>query len=280
MARSTRPGGHPEVPTVASPVPLVSVVVPAFNEADRIVESLRAITEYARTTPLALELIVVDDGSTDATASVADAHMPLLSNVRGRVLRYAHNRGKGYAVRYGLMEARAPFAVFSDADLSTPIDELPRLLDDIMTGQADLTFGSRALDRSLIGVHQPRRRELAGRAFNVALRLATGLPFHDTQCGFKAFRMSVCRPLIEAGTIDGFGFDIELLYEAHRAGLRLLEIPVRWDHRDGSKVHCLRDGLGMLRDILTVRKRGAAGVYDEGIHLAGAAANRDRLQIT
>jgi hypothetical protein len=106
------------------------------------------------------------------------------------------------------------------------------------------------------------------------LRLATGLPFRDTQCGFKAFRMSVCRPLIEAGTIDGFGFDIELLYEAYRAGVPLREIPVRWNHCDGSKVSFLRDGSRMLVDVVTVRKRGAKGHYDRGIHLAGIAARR------
>ena len=257
--------------------PSVTIVIPAYNEAARIGQSLRAIGEYARVSPMHLELIVVDDGSTDETAIVAERNLPQSTNVQSRVLRYAPNRGKGYAVRFGLLAARAPFALFSDADLSTPIDEMPKLLGDLVNGQADVTFGSRALDRSLIGVHQPARRELGGRAFNLVLRLATGLPFLDTQCGFKAFRMSVCRPLVEAGTIDGFGFDIELLYEAHHAGLRMREIPVRWDHRDGSKVNFLRDGSRMLRDVLTVRRRGAVGFYDRGIHLAGVAARRDRV---
>jgi glycosyltransferase involved in cell wall biosynthesis len=259
--------------------PSISIVIPAFNEAGRIGGSLRSIADFARRVATRLELIVVDDGSSDDTASIANAHLPRLRHVEGRVLRYSQNRGKGYAVRYGLLAARAPYAVFTDADLSTPIEELPRLVRAISAGEADLTFGSRALNRSLIGVHQPRRRELAGRAFNVALRLATGLPFRDTQCGFKAFRMSVCRPLIEAGTIDGFGFDIELLYEAHRAGLRLQEIPVRWNHREGSKVNCLRDGLGMLGDIVAVRRRGAAGAYDQGIRLASTAARENLVRV-
>lgn len=257
--------------------PSVSIVIPAYNEAQRIGGSLRAIAEYARVTSEQLEVIVVDDGSMDDTSLVAERNLPQTPNVQARVLRYAPNRGKGHAVRHGLLAARAPYALFSDADLSTPISEMPKLLKELVDGGADLTFGSRALDRRLIGVHQPRRRELGGRAFNLVLRLATGLPFWDTQCGFKAFRMSVCRPLVEAGTIDGFGFDIELLYEAHRAGLRLREIPVRWDHRDGSKVNFLRDGSRMLRDVLTVRKRGARGFYDEGIHRAGAAARHDRV---
>jgi dolichyl-phosphate beta-glucosyltransferase len=261
---------------MASARPCVSIVIPAYNEAQRIGRSLRAIAEYARVTSDHLEVIVVDDGSTDDTANVAERSFPPTPNVQLRVLRYAPNLGKGHAVRYGLQAAQAPYALFSDADLSTPISELPKLLKILVDGDADVTFGSRALDRGLIGVHQPRRRELGGRVFNFVLRLATGLPFWDTQCGFKAFRMSVCRPLVEAGTIDGFGFDIELLYEAHRAGLRMREIAVRWDHCDGSKVNFLRDGSRMLRDVLTVRKRGARGFYDEGIHLADAAARRDR----
>jgi len=258
-------------------VPSLSVVIPAFNEQARIGESLRIIGEYARNSGTALELIVVDDGSTDETAAVAERSLPKAANVKARVLRYSQNRGKGYAVRFGLLAARAPIAVFTDADLSTPIGELPALLADIVKGDADLTFGSRALDRRLIGAHQPMRRELGGRAFNLVLRLVTGLPFWDTQCGFKAFRMSVCRPLIQAGTIDGFGFDIELLFEAHRAGLRLREIPVRWDHRDGSKVRFVRDGSQMLRDVLNVRRRGARGLYDQGVDTAGLATQQDRL---
>jgi glycosyltransferase involved in cell wall biosynthesis len=258
-------------------VPSVSLVIPAYNEAARIGQSLRAVGEYARTTGATLDLIVVDDGSTDETAAVATRHLPNVAGVEARVLRYAHNRGKGYAVRFGLLAARAPVAIFSDADLSTPLSEMPTLLTDVLSGDADLTFGSRALDRSLIGARQPMIRELGGRAFNLVLRLATGLPFLDTQCGFKAFRMNVCRPLIEAGTIDGFGFDIELLYEAHRAGLRLREVPVRWDHRDGSKVNFLRDGSRMLRDIANIRTRSLGGLYDPGIQLASLAAQQDRL---
>ena len=151
------------------------------------------------------------------------------------------------------------------------MSELGKLLDGLVDGNADLTFGSRALDRSLIGVHQPRRRELGGRAFNLVLRLATGLPFWDTQCGFKAFRMSVCRPLVEAGTIDGFGFDIELLYEAHRAGLRMSEIAVRWDHCEGSKVNFLRDGSGCFTMCDRAKTR-RPWILRRGIHLAGVAS--------
>lgn len=261
---------------MAYPAPSVSIVIPAFNESQRIAQSLRAIAADVPFNHSAIELLIVDDGSSDDTAPVAERELATLPTLRARILRYAHNRGKGYAVRHGLLNACAPIAVFSDADLSTPIRELEKLVQPIVQDNVDVTFGSRALDRAMIGVRQPWFRELGGRAFNHVLRIATGLPFRDTQCGFKAFRMSVCRPLIEAGSIDGFGFDIELLYEASRAGLRMREVPVRWDHRDGSKVNFLRDGVRMLRDVLTVRKRGAAGYYDPSIEFAYQAAHRDR----
>jgi glycosyltransferase involved in cell wall biosynthesis len=251
--------------------PTILALIPGYQEGPRIA----AVVEATR---VHLPVIVVDDGSTDGTATVAERVLSQGAHIESRVIRYVQNRGKGYAVRVGLLAARAPIAFFTDADLSTPITEVPALLADIVNGDADLTFGSRALDRSLIGVHQPLRRELGGRVFNLVLRLATGLRFWDTQCGFKAFRMSVCRPLIEAGTIDGFGFDVELLYEAQRAGLRLREVPVRWNHSEGSKVDFLRDGSRMLRDVLSVRTRGASGLYDQGIREAGLAAAQDELK--
>jgi dolichyl-phosphate beta-glucosyltransferase len=256
--------------------PALSIVVPAYNEGARIAGSLRAIDAYARTFTIPLELIVVDDGSTDDTAAIVQRNLPMAPNVTAVVLQYGANRGKGFAVRHGLLHARAPIALFTDADLSTPLSEISGLVAPIDRDEADVTFGSRALNRALIGVRQPRWRELGGRAFNVALRAATGLPFVDTQCGCKAFRMSVCRPLLESANIDGFGFDVELLYGAHRASLRLREIPVRWDHREGSKVRFVRDGSRMLRDILAVRLRGLRGFYDSGIRRAGAASRLER----
>jgi hypothetical protein len=164
-----------------------------------------------------------------------------------------------------LLAARGEVALFSDADLSTPITEAPKLFEPILNNESDVTFGSRALDRSLIGVHQSWRREQGGRVFNLAVRLATGLPFWDTQCGFKAFNMSVCRPLVEAATVDRFGFDVELLYLAHRAGLRLREVPVRWDHNEGSKISLFSDSLKMLGEVGLIRQQARRGVYDAAI---------------
>jgi glycosyltransferase involved in cell wall biosynthesis len=172
-----------------------------------------------------------------------------------RLLEHSPNRGKGAAVRQGLLAATNPIGLFSDADLSTPIEEAPKLIEPIAAGELDVAFGSRALDRSLIGNRQPWRREQGGRVFNLIVRLATGLPYWDTQCGFKAFRLEVFRPILEAAETQGFGFDVELLYLARKAHLRMREIPVRWNHYEGSKVDVARDSVRMLREVAALRKR-------------------------
>ena len=252
--------------------PRLTVVVPAFNEAARLGRGLRKILDYLNRHERNAELIVVDDGSDDETKSVAEASLADSGGVDARVIRYEQNRGKGHAVRTGLLAARAEIALFSDADLSTPITETPKLVDPIRQGSCDLAFGSRALDRRLIGVHQPWRREQGGRVFNLIVRLATGLPFWDTQCGFKSFRLSVCRPLIEAAQIDRFGFDVELIYLAYLARLRLREIPVRWDHDPASKVAVLRDSFRMVDEVRRIRSEVDRGIYSEAISAARTAA--------
>ena len=243
----------------------LSVVIPAYNEAVRLGKTLSAVVDYLRQSSPDAEVIVVDDGSTDHTAALAREVFQDAGTLRTSVISYKSNLGKGRAVRLGLLAARGDVALFSDADLSTPITEAPKLVDPIASGQFDVTFGSRALDRQLIGVHQPWRREQGGRVFNLAVRLATGLPFWDTQCGFKAFRMSVCRPRVEAATVDRFGFDVELLYLAFRAGLRLKEVPVRWDHNEGSKISLMSDSFRMLSEVGLIRQQARRGVYDSAI---------------
>jgi dolichyl-phosphate beta-glucosyltransferase len=256
--------------------PRLSIVVPAYNEAARLGRSLQEIMRYLNDTRQPSEVIVVDDGSTDETAEIARRELQDSGAVSTRVIRYEENRGKGYAVRLGLLEAEANIAVFSDADLSTPITETPKLVDPLRSGEVDLTFGSRALDRRLIGVHQPWRREQGGRVFNLIVRMATGLPFWDTQCGFKAFRMSVCRPLIEAAQIDRFGFDVELIYLAQLARLRLQEIPVRWNHTAGGPLDVSatysRDSVRMINEVRRIRRAAAAGEYSEAISAARTTA--------
>ena len=243
----------------------LSIVIPAYNEADRLGNTLGGVVDYMQRNYPHGEVIVVDDGSSDDTAALARRSLANSGTLRTSVISYKSNLGKGRAVRLGLLAARGEIALFSDADLSTPISEAPKLIDPIRNNESDVTFGSRALDRKLIGVHQPWRREQGGRVFNLAVRLATGLPFWDTQCGFKAFNMSLCRPLVEAATVDRFGFDVELLYLAYRAGLRLREVPVRWDHNEGSKISLLSDSFRMLSEVGLIRQQARRGVYDGAI---------------
>ncbi|HEX7175153.1 MAG TPA: dolichyl-phosphate beta-glucosyltransferase [Pyrinomonadaceae bacterium] len=256
---------------------LLSVVIPAYNEAPRLGRTLDQVLAYLNEQQYESELIVVDDGSRDETVAVAEGRFEgaARGRVATRVIRVEPNRGKGNAVRTGLLAARGRVALFSDADLSTPITEAPKLTGPIRSGQYDIVFGSRALDRSLIGVHQPWQREQSGRVFNLLMRLVTGLPFWDTQCGFKAFRMDVCRAVVEGAVIDRFGFDVELLYIAHRSGVRLLERAVRWDDAAGSKVS-FRSGLQGFDELRQLRRNSRRGVYDEAMARARERAERVR----
>jgi dolichyl-phosphate beta-glucosyltransferase len=255
--------------------PSLSIIIPAYNEGARLSKTLPVIFDYLDQEIPASEVIVVDDGSTDETAAVALQGFERAGRTGASLIRVEPNRGKGNAVREGLLAARAPVALYSDADLSTPLTETPKLVNTILRDDYDVAFGSRALDRSLIGVHQSLRREMGGRVFNRIVRLATRLPFCDTQCGFKAFRMSACRPIIEAATIDRFGFDVELLFIAHLAGLRLKEVPVRWDHcegiLDGSGQYA-QDSLRMISEVRLIRRQARRGLYDDAIKRARHAA--------
>jgi dolichyl-phosphate beta-glucosyltransferase len=202
---------------------------------------------------------VVDDGSRDQTAAVAALYTNQIPGLR--VLRNSENRGKGFSVRRGMLEASGRTVLFTDADLSAPIGEADKLLAAL--GDHDVAIGSRAVDRSLITVRQSRFRELAGIIFNLIVRLALRLPFVDTQCGFKAFRREPCRIIFQQQRVERFGFDPELLYLARRHGLRAVEIPVRWAHSPATKVSMFRDSLQMFLDIFVIRWNALLGRYPQ-----------------
>ena len=244
----------------------LSIVIPAYNESARIPATLRKVIEYLRAQPEPWELVVVDDGSTDQTAACVEQFSREVPGVR--LLRCETNRGKGAAVRTGMLAAQGEFVLFSDADLSAPMSELPQLLEPLRNGY-DVAFGSRALKRELIEIHQSPFREAAGQFFNLVLRMITGLPFRDTQCGFKAFRREAAQRIFPQQTIEGFGFDPELLYIARKLDYRSIEVPVRWAHSEGTKVNPLRDGARMASDLLRIRWNDIRGKYS-------AATRRER----
>jgi glycosyltransferase involved in cell wall biosynthesis len=205
-----------------------------------------------------VEVLIVDDGSKDSTAAVIRefaARYPFV-----RLLQNPGNRGKGYSVRHGMQQAQGDWILSTDADLSSPLEEVDKLLAAVDREQAAAAIGSRALDRSLVGVHQAAMREWSGRLFNVIMRAATGLPFRDTQCGFKLFRSDAARVIFPRQKLDGFGFDVEDLLIARIHGFKVVEIPVRWDNVEGTKVSALT-GARAFWDLLVVRWHQLCGRY-------------------
>ncbi len=241
--------------------PAISIIIPAFEEESRLTDPVRKILAFVEGAKLSAEVIIVDDGSRDKTFETSEKVCAEFPAIPTKVIRYEENRGKGYAIKTGLLAAQADIAIFSDADLSTPIEEIYKLVKPIQDGSFDVTFGSRALDRTLIGTHQPWRREQGGKVMNLIIRTMSGLKFSDTQCGFKAFNMKKFRPLLNLMTIDRFGFDVEFLFVADYHKLRLKEIPVRWNNVEGSKVSVLRDTRRMISELSQIRRNAKKGVY-------------------
>lgn len=241
----------------------LSIVIPAYNEEKRIGRSLDAVLRFLEAQNYRAEVIVVDDGSSDGTSSSASDRISRYRSAGQelRVLTNKPNRGKGYSVKRGLTEANGEIVLFSDADFSSPITEAPKLIDPISKGHADVTFGSRALNRELIGVRQPVIRDFGGRVFNLFMRTITGLKFKDTQCGFKAFRRELALPVFKLQSIERFGFDPEVLYIAKKRGLRLVEVPVVWNDSEGSTVNYVSDSIKMVTDLMRIRFNDFAGRY-------------------
>lgn len=238
----------------------ISIVIPAYNEGLRLSATLNAVLAYLGARDWSFsEILLVDDGSTDDTAAVAGQFQAAHPNLR--LLRNPGNRGKGYSVRHGMLEARGDWRLFSDADLSAPIEELDQLLAAVRQRGASVAIGSRALDRSLIRIHQSKFRENAGRIFNLCVRLLTGLPFWDTQCGFKLFEARAAREVFRRQQIERFGFDVEVLFIARKLGFNIVEVPVRWSHSEGTKVSMLRDSLNMFLDLARIRRFQWKGLY-------------------
>jgi dolichyl-phosphate beta-glucosyltransferase len=241
------------------PTPSLSIIIPAYNEERRLAPTLATVRAYLDSSPYReAEVVVVDDGSRDGTAALVEA--VATEDARVRLLRNPGNRGKGYSVRHGMLEARGEWMLFSDADLSAPIDELPKLMEAARKQSAAIAIGSRALDRSLVGVHQSAFRELAGNIFNLSMRLSTGLRFKDTQCGFKLYRRDAARAVFARQQLEGFGFDAEHLFIAKSLGLKTVEVPVRWNNVEGTKVSLL-GGARPFLDLALIRWNQVRGRY-------------------
>lgn len=228
----------------------LSLVVPAYNEGKRIGANLRIIEAYLASLEKPYEIIVVNDGSSDNTADVARDYAGISGNVK--LISYELNRGKGYAVRQGVLAARGEYIGFSDADLSAPVSEMSKLFEAMFKGY-DIAVGSRAVKGSNITTHQPLYRELGGKGLNLIIRLFAVPGIHDTQCGFKLLRSKAAKEIFERCILDGWGFDIEVLYLARKLGFAVSEVPVQWGHAESSSMRALKAGIDVIKDIIRIR---------------------------
>lgn len=239
--------------------PTYSIVIPAYNESARIRATLDRVLAFVRQRQWDAEILVVNDGSRDDTAQIVEqyaAEHPML-----RLLHNPGNRGKGYSIRNGMLHASGEILLFSDADLSSPIEEADKLFAALHNG-ADIAIGSRWLRAELQTQRQSLHRQLLGRVFNLALRLVLGLPYHDTQCGFKAFTRRAADAIFPLQRIEGWGFDPEILFLARKFGMKIEEVPVQWAHSGDTRIHPVRDGIRMFMEMLKIRWYSLTGKYD------------------
>lgn len=237
---------------------IYSIVIPAYNESNRLRPTLDEILHYVGDRNLDVEILVVDDGSRDDTPTIVREYGSTHPQVQ--LVQNPGNRGKGFSVRNGMLHARGEICLFTDADLSSPIGEAEKLFEAIRQG-ADIAIGSRWLSAELQTERQPLYRQVLGRIFNLLLRLVLGLHFMDTQCGFKAFRRDAAQRIFPRQKIERWGFDPEILFLGRRLGLRTVEVPVVWAHSEGTRLHPFRDGLRMFGDVMRIRWNSIVGAY-------------------
>jgi glycosyltransferase involved in cell wall biosynthesis len=236
-----------------------SIVIPAYNEGARLGATLQKVLAYVRQQGWDAEVIVVNDGSRDHTPEIVRAFAE--RNPAVRLVENPGNRGKGYSVRNGMLKARGEVILFSDADLSSPIEEMPKLLQALTAG-AEIAIGSRWLRSELQTQRQSLLRQLFGRVFNLLLKVILGLPFKDTQCGFKALTRRAAQTILPLQRIERWGFDPEILFLARKFGFRVAEVPVLWGHSEGTRIHPLLDGARMFQEMVRVRCYDLTGKYD------------------
>ena len=242
--------------------PQISIVIPAYNESARIEHALDRVLSCVQERQWDAEVLVVDDGSTDDTAAIVQRWMRRYPQLQ--LFENPGNRGKGYSVRNGLLQAAGEIVMFTDADLSAPIEEAELLFAAIRAG-SDVAIGSRWLDKQRQTRHQPMYRRFFGRCYNALTRLVMGLPYRDTQCGFKAFRRGAARCIFPLQTIERWGFDPEILFIARKLDFKIVEVPVTWGHDERSRISYLRDGSQMLKEMVEIRSNSLRGRYDRAI---------------
>jgi glycosyltransferase involved in cell wall biosynthesis len=243
-------------------IPQLSIVIPAYNEGARIERTLDRVMSCVEQQGWDAEVLVVDDGSTDATPQIVGRWMERYPRLH--LIKNEGNRGKGYSVRNGLLQASGEVVMFTDADLSAPMEEAERLMAAIADG-ADVAIGSRWMDKTRQTIHQPLYRRFFGRCFNWVTRTVMGLPFKDTQCGFKAFKRPASQIIFRLQRIERWGFDPEILFIARKLGYEIREVPVTWGHDERSRMSYLKDGMKMLEEMAVIRANSLAGRYDEDI---------------
>ncbi|MEO6801763.1 MAG: dolichyl-phosphate beta-glucosyltransferase [Granulicella sp.] len=242
--------------------PHLSIVIPAYNESARIESTLERVMQCVEAEGWDAEVLVVDDGSRDNTSAIITRWMEQYPYLH--LIQNPGNRGKGYSVRNGLLQASGEIVMFTDADLSAPMEEAGRLLAALDAG-ADVAIGSRWMDRTRQTIHQPLYRQFFGRCFNAITRTVMGLPFKDTQCGFKAFKRPAAQVIFRLQRIERWGFDPEILFIARKLKYTIVEVPVTWGHDERSRMSYLRDGMKMLEEMVSIRANSIAGRYDKDI---------------